>query len=142
MNIAIVVSKFNETITTRLLHGAKKTLTKNKVPKNNIKIFYVPGAFEIPYMCQKIADLKKIDGIIALGVVIKGETDHYKAVCDGVTFGIQKVSVENRLPIMLGVLMCETQEQAMRRSKDAEKYNKGSEAAEGLLELLRMKQDM
>ena len=142
MNIAIVVSKFNETITTRLLNGAKKTLMKNEVPKNNIRVVYVPGAFEIPYMCQKIAENKKIDGIIALGVVIKGETDHYKAVCDGVTFGIQKISLENRLPIMLGVLMCKTQEQAIQRSKDAEKYNKGSEAAEGLLELLRMKEDL
>lgn len=139
MNIAIVVSKFNETITTRLLNGAQKTLTENKVSKNEIKVFYVPGAFEIPYVCQQIADEKKFDGIISLGAIIKGETDHYKSVCDGVTYGLQKVSIENRIPVMLGVLMCTEKEQAIWRSQDNEKYNKGSEAAKGLLELLSMK---
>lgn len=154
MRIAIVVSQFNKDISDRLLKGAlralraAKFLKKNKVPPFGrvhevaslrlglINVFEVPGAFEIPWKVQRLIDTKKYSGFIALGAVIHGETDHYKAVCDGVTFGLQKVSIENRIPIMFGVLMCRKEKQALERSQKNPKKNKGYECAKGLLEVL------
>lgn len=135
MKIAVIISQFNKKISDRLLKGAKRALRKNKI---NHEIFEVPGAFEIPFMAAKLADSKKFSGLIALGCVIKGETDHYRAVCDSVTYGTQKVAIENRVPIMFGVLMCENSEQALLRSSLTNmKNNKGYECAKGLIELLK-----
>lgn len=136
MKIAIIVSQFNTSITEGLLHGALKGLQESGLRKNAWEVFEVPGAFEIPFMAQKLIDKKKHDGVIALGCVLRGETDHYKAVCEGVTYGIQKVSIENRMPIMFGVLMCKTEKQARARSRNNKK-NKGYECAKGLVALLR-----
>lgn len=133
MKIAIVVSQFNKNICDRLEKGARKALEESGI---QFKIFEVPGAFEIPYMCQKIIRTKKFSGIVALGCVLKGKTDHYKAVCDGVTYGIQKVSIENRIPIMFGVLMCPNTKLALFRSGNNKK-NKGYECVKGLLEILK-----
>ncbi|MEK9132235.1 MAG: 6,7-dimethyl-8-ribityllumazine synthase [Patescibacteria group bacterium] len=132
MKIAIVVSQFNKDICDRLEDGARKALEENGV---QLEVFKVPGAFEIPYMCQKIIDAKKFSGIVALGCVLRGETDHYKAVCDGVTYGLQKVSIENKFPVMFGVLMCETRKDAAARSSKNQKDNKGYECAKELLSL-------
>lgn len=136
MRIAIIVSQFNKEISDRLLAGAEKALYETGFPVKNFTVVEVPGAFEIPFTAAKLADSKKFDGIIALGCVLKGETDHYKAVCDGVTFGLQKVSIENRIPIMFGVLMCRKEKQALERSQKNPKKNKGYECAKGLLEVL------
>lgn len=138
MQIGIIVSQFNRKISDRLLKGALKALHEEGVNKINIGVFEVPGAFEIPFMAQKLADYKKFDGIIALGCVLKGETDHYKAVCEGVTYGIQKVSIENRLPVMFGVLMCDGQDLALSRSAENAK-NKGYECGKGLIGILQNK---
>lgn len=134
MKIAIIVSEFNKKITDRLLFGTKQALKEKNI---SFEIFKVPGAFEIPCAAQKLADMKKYTGFIALGCVIKGETDHYRAVCDATTYGIQKVSIENRIPIMFGVLMCSDIGQAMARSSLVNpKHNKGYECAKALLEML------
>lgn len=127
MKIAIVVSRFNKEICDKLLKGAQKALNESKI---KFEVFSVPGAFEIPYMCKKIIDTKKFIGIVALGCVLKGETDHYKAVCEGVTYGIQKVSIENKFPVMFGVLMCTKYKDALAR------ISKGYECAKGLIEML------
>lgn len=136
MHIGIVISKFNQDITDRLLKGALKALHETGFLKKNYKIVEVPGVFEIPFAAQRMADTKKIGGLITLGCVIKGETDHYRAVCDGVTYGIQKVSIENRIPVMFGVLMCSDKGQALARSRENPKYNKGYECVKGLLKML------
>lgn len=139
MRIAIVISQFNKEISDGLLAGAKKAFCKAGFPAKNFTVVEVPGAFEIPFAAAKLADSKKFDGIIALGCVLKGETDHYAAVCGGVIYGIQKISIENRIPIMLGVLMCQTKKQALKRSSLKNlKQNKGCECAKGLLEILRL----
>lgn len=135
MRFAIVASQFNKKITDRLIDGVKKCLKQNGIKKSDYEIVAVPGAFEIPLMCAKLADCKKFDGIIALGCVIKGETDHYKAVCEGVTYGIQKVSIENKIPIMFGVLMVTDIKLALARSEINPKKNKGYECAESLINI-------
>lgn len=134
--IAIIVSTYNKTIGDRLLTGAISALKDSGLSASDWHVREVPGAFEIPYMAQKLIDEKKYDGIIALGCVLQGETDHYRAVCDGVMFGIQKVSIENRVPVMLGVLMCNTMDEALKRSGSDPKTNKGYECAVGLLKIL------
>lgn len=136
VKIAIIVSQFNASITEGLLKGALKGLQESGLLKNMWSLFEVPGAFEIPFMVQKLIDKKKHDGVIALGCVLRGETDHYAAVCAGVTYGIQKVAIENRLPVMFGVLMCRTEKQALARSSNNKK-NKGYECARALVELLQ-----
>lgn len=133
MKIAVVVSEFNKKISERLLTGSQKALHEAKIPH---EVFWVPGAFEIPWMAQKLLKTKKYAGLIALGCVLKGETDHYRAVCDGATFGIQKVSLECGAPIMFGVLMCHTMQQALVRSQRNPKRNKGYECAASLVKLL------
>lgn len=137
MKIAIIVSKFNSKFTDRLLKGAKKGLKEMGFRSGDFEIFEAPGAFEIPFIAQKLIDTKKFDGLIALGCILKGETDHYRAVCEGVTYGIQKVSIENRMPVMFGILMCDEISQAFNRSGDNNK-NKGYQCAKGLMELLMM----
>ncbi len=137
MRIAIVVSQFNKAISDRLLAGAQKGLQESGIPSKNMEVFEVPGAFEIPLIAAKLAKSKKWSGIIALGCVLKGETDHYRAVCNGVTYGIQKVSIEGRVPVMFGVLMCQTKKQALARCKN-DSTNKGYECANGLLTLLKV----
>ncbi|PIQ78428.1 6,7-dimethyl-8-ribityllumazine synthase, partial [Candidatus Peregrinibacteria bacterium CG11_big_fil_rev_8_21_14_0_20_46_8] len=91
------------------------------------------GCFELPYMAAQLAE--KYDGIVALGCVIRGETDHYTYVCQGTTYGIQKVSIEQKIPIGFGILTCENRAQALARSDDTEN-NKGYFAAQTLLSLL------
>jgi riboflavin synthase len=135
VKIAIIASKFNKEISDRLVSGALRAFHNNKFSRKNVDIFHVPGAFEIPFFIQKLMDRKKYRGFVALGSVIRGETDHYRAVCDGVTFGIQKISMENRVPVMFGVLMCKTKQQALARSGNNAK-NKGYECGKGLIEVL------
>ena len=136
MKITIIVAEFNKDITDRLLDGAITYLNEHK-KEVTWDIVHVPGAFELPYMAQRVIAEKKSDGVIALGCVLKGETDHYQAVCDGVTYGLQKVAIENRVPVMFGVLMCNSKDLALARSALGSRNNKGYECAEGLLALLK-----
>lgn len=130
MKIALVVSQFHPMITTKMLEEAGRALAEEKLAPEDIEIFYTSGSFEIPATAQKIIDTKKFDGIIALGCVIRGETNHYDFVCQGVTQGIQKVAIENRFPITFGILTVNTVEQAMARVK------KGYDCAKGVLAMI------
>lgn len=132
MKIAIIAAQFNEMIVDKMLAEAVDELTKKGLQEANIEVFHVPGAFEIPVVSQKIIDSKKFDGIIALGCVIRGETEHFDYVCRGVTDGIQKVSIENRFPIMFGVLTVNNVAQAMVRVK------KGRECADGIIQMVEL----
>lgn len=129
--IALIVSEFNPDISELLLQGAERALKEAGVTSQEYDVLRVPGAFEIPGAAAKLADTKQYDGLVALGCVIKGETDHYEAVCQGVTYGIQKVSIEFRIPVMLGVLMCQDKQQALARC------DKGYECALSLLSLVK-----
>lgn len=132
--IAIVVSKFNEDITGGMLKGAVKTLKENGVVEKNIETVWVPGAFEIPLRAQQLAQTKKHDGIIVLGCVIKGDTDHYYYVAGESIRGVMDVMLKTGLPIGMGIITTNNLKQAKDRS--GAKNNKGSEAAQAVLDMI------
>lgn len=134
LKIAIVISKFNEDITKGMLKGALETLTKNKIREKNIQTIWVPGAFEIPLACQKLAQTKKYDGLIALGCVIKGDTDHYRYISGESIRGVMDVMLKTNLPIGMGIITTNNLKQAKDRS--GAKNNKGAEAAQAVLEMI------
>ena len=134
-HIAIVMSRFNTLITDPLLAGAKEALTMHGVDMANIDVYIVPGAFEIPLVAEKVANTAKYDGIVMLGAVIRGETDHYDLVINGAMTGIAQVGLKTGVPTVFGVLTADTLEQAQHRA-GGKAGNKGSEVALALLELL------
>ena len=126
--IGIVVSVFNKPITDGLLEGCIKSLNENGLKEENINVVYVPGAFELPAKVKKLTENSSYDCIIALGCIIKGETDHYHYISQAVTEGIMSVTLEKTSPhIIFGVLTCQNKELAYARSSNNEK-NKGYEA--------------
>lgn len=134
MKIGIVVSQFNSNITEPMFEGALEALKKNQVKEENIETIWVPGSFEIPLTCQKLAKTKKFDALVAIGCVIKGETDHYYYICSEVSRGIMNVMLEYNMPVGFGVLTTQNLKQAEVRSRGKE--NKGREAAEAVLAML------
>ncbi|WP_459446781.1 6,7-dimethyl-8-ribityllumazine synthase [Weissella cibaria] len=134
-HIAIVMSRFNTLITDPLLAGAKEALTMHGMEMANIDVYIVPGAFEIPLVAEKVANTAKYDGIVTLGAVIRGETDHYDLVINGAMTGIAQVGLKTGVPTVFGVLTADTLEQAQHRA-GGKAGNKGSEVALALLELL------
>jgi 6,7-dimethyl-8-ribityllumazine synthase len=134
LKIALVVSRFNSDITKKMLAGALRTLEVNLVSKKNIEIVWVPGSFEIPLACQRLAKTKKFDGIVALGCVIKGETDHFYYISSEASRGIMRVMLDYSLPIGFGVITTKNLKQAKERSD--KKNNKGTEAARAVLDML------
>jgi 6,7-dimethyl-8-ribityllumazine synthase len=133
--IGIVVSKWNDSITYSLLDGAVNTLLSANVLKDDILIVEVPGTFELPFGAQRIIKTKKLDAVICLGCVIQGETRHFDFICDATANGIMRVSLDNELPVIFGVLTTDTLQQAIDRS-DGLHGNKGIEAAATALQLL------
>ncbi len=132
--VGIVVSDFNADITSKLLQGATSFLKDMGFKANHVNVVHVPGSFEIPLMCQSLAKTKKYDGLIALGAVIKGATDHYYYISGEVSRGVMTVMLEQSLPIAFGVITTSNLKQAKDRS--GAKHNKGQEAAEALLKVL------
>ena len=132
LSIGIVVSRFNEDITEGMLTGALKTLAEWKVKRANITVLRVPGSFEIPYGCQKLILKKRPDVVIALGCIIKGETKHDEYIAHAVSYGIMRLSLDYKIPVMFVVLTPNTLEQAKARSSG--RSNKGREAALAALE--------
>ena len=133
---AIVKSNFNTKVTSGLLNGCLNAFTKHNIDKQQIKIFEVPGAFEIPFMINKILRSRAdFDAIIAIGAIIKGETDHYHYISDSVTKGIMQITQNSEIPIIYGVLTCQNSQLAFERSSN-DKKNKGFEAAEAAIEML------
>lgn len=138
--IAIVKSEFNQKVTCGLLDGCLSSFKKNGIQMQQIDIYEVPGAFELPAKIKFLASSnKKYKAIIALGCIIKGETDHYHYISDAVANGIMSVTLEinNEFPkIIFGVLTCQNKELAYARSNNNFKKNKGAEAAHTTLKLL------
>ena len=116
LKIAIVASRFNEFITSKLIGGAEDCLLRHNVDEDNITLAWVPGAFEIPLVANKLAKSGKYDAIICVGAVIRGATSHYDYVCAEVSKGIASVSLETGIPVLFGVLTTDTIEQAIERA--------------------------
>ena len=137
LKIAIVVSRFNDFITTRLLDGAKDKLIRHEVEDTNIDVAYVPGAFEIPLVAKKLAQKGEYDAVITLGCVIRGATSHYDYVCNEVAKGVSKANDISDAPVIFGVLTTESIEQAVERA-GTKAGNKGSEAAVSAIEMANL----
>lgn len=133
----IVISRFNEFITGRLLEGALDALTRNGVNDKDIEIVKVPGSFEIPYVAKKMALKKRYDAIICLGAIIQGDTSHHKYIASEVTKGIAGISMETGIPVILGVLTTETIEQGIERA-GSKSGNKGWDAAISAIEMANL----
>ena len=135
LRIGIVVSEWNDEITSNLCKGAVQTLLENNISRDNIKIQKVPGAFELPLGAQFLLKHQNFDGIITIGSVIQGEPKHFDFVCQGATDGIMRVMLDFNTPISFCVLTDNTREQSIARS-GGKHGNKGIEAAVRLLQMI------
>ena len=136
LKIGIVVSRFNEFITSKLL-----TLRRHGANEDDITVAWVPGAFEIPLIAKKMAKSGKYDGIICLGAVIRGATSHYDYVCNEVSKGVALVNMETEVPTAFGVLTTENIEQAVERA-GTKAGNKGSDAAMAVIEMVNLTKEL
>lgn len=137
IKIGIVVARFNEFITSKLLAGAVDALTRHNISDDCIDVAWVPGAFEIPLVASKMANSGKYDAVICLGAVIRGNTSHYDYVCNEVSKGIAQVSMSSKIPVMFGVVTTENIEQAIERA-GTKAGNKGYDAALGAIEMVNL----
>jgi len=137
LKFSIVVSRFNNFITEKLLDGAIDCLIRHNVKQDDIKIYWVPGAFEIPTLAKKLAQARNSDAIICLGAVIRGETPHFDYIAAEVSKGIAQVSLETGIPVTFGVLTTDTIEQAIERA-GTKSGNKGFDAALTAIELANL----
>ncbi|HHW5350420.1 TPA: 6,7-dimethyl-8-ribityllumazine synthase [Staphylococcus aureus] len=137
LKVAIVVSRFNDFITGRLLEGAKDTLIRHDVNEGNIDVAFVPGGFEIPLVAKKLASSGNYDAVITLGCVIRGATSHYDYVCNEVAKGVSKVNDQTNVPVIFGILTTESIEQAVERA-GTKAGNKGAEAAVSAIEMANL----
>lgn len=134
---AIVVSRFNDFITSKLLGGAVDALTRHGCADDDITCVYVPGAFELPFMAEKLADTSAFDAVICLGCVIRGETPHFEYVASEAARGIGRVGCETGVPTTFGVITADTLQQAVERA-GAKAGNKGADAALSAIELANL----
>ncbi|MDE5768615.1 MAG: 6,7-dimethyl-8-ribityllumazine synthase [Oscillospiraceae bacterium] len=137
LKIAIVASRFNEFITSKLVSGAEDCLRRHHVNDDDMTLAWVPGAFEIPLVAKKLAKSGNYDAIICVGAVIRGATSHYDYVCAEVSKGIASVSLETEVPVLFGVLTTDTIEQAIERA-GTKAGNKGYDCAMSALELVQV----
>ena len=137
MKVGIVVARFYEFITNKLLGGAMDGLLRHDVKEEDITVAWVPGAFEIPVIAEKMAASGKYDAVICLGAVIRGATSHYDYVCSEVSKGIASVSLQSKIPVMFGVLTTDNIEQAIERA-GSKAGNKGYECAVGAIEMVNL----
>jgi 6,7-dimethyl-8-ribityllumazine synthase len=136
LKIAIVVSRFNSFLSQKLLDGAIDCLKRHEADENNIDVFWVPGSFEIPLMIKKLSS-KSYDGIVALGVLIKGDTPHFDYIAMETTKGIAQVSLDLQIPVSFGVVTAENLEQAIERC-GTKQGNKGFDAALSVIEMANL----
>ena len=141
IKVGIVVARFNEFITSKLLGGAIDGLKRENVKEDDIEVAWVPGAFEIPLIAKKMADSLKYDAVICLGAVIRGATSHYDYVCAEVSKGVAQVSLNAGVPVMFGILTTDTIEQAVERA-GTKAGNKGFECAQGAIEMVNLIREM
>ncbi len=138
--VGIVVSRFNEFITSKLLGGAIDRLERSDVDEKDIEVMWVPGCFEVPLACQKMAASKKYDAVIAIGAVIRGATPHFEFVSSEMAKGIAKVTLDTEVPVIFGVITTDSLEQAVERA-GTKSGNKGAQAAEAAIEMVNVLND-
>lgn len=141
IRVGIVVARFNEFVTNRLLSGAMDALRRHEVPDENVDVAWVPGAFEIPLIASRMAKSGKYDAVICLGAVIRGSTSHYDYVCNEVTKGVASISLSTGVPVIFGVLTTENIEQAIERA-GAKIGNKGFDSAVNAIEMANLIREM
>ena len=141
LRIAIVATRFNDFIVDRLVGGALDYLERHGLDTAKAMLLRIPGAFELPLVCQKLVQSKKYDGIVALGAVIRGATPHFDYVCAEASKGIAQAMLQSGTPIGFGLLTCDTIDQAIERA-GSKAGNKGVEAAEAMLETIRVLQQL
>lgn len=137
LKFAIVISRFNEFLTNKLLSGAKDALTRHEVEEGDISVAWVPGANEIPVTALKMAGKGGFDAVICLGAVVRGATPHFDYVSSNVSRGIAKVSLQVKMPVIDGVVTADTLEQAIERS-GTKMGNKGFDAAVSAIEMANL----
>lgn len=137
LKVAIVATRFNDFIVDRLVGGAMDFLTRHGMNPDDACIIRVPGAFEMPLVCKKVAESGKYDGIVAVGCVIRGGTPHFDYVCGECAKGVAQVELASGTPIGFGLLTCDNLEQAIDRA-GVKAGNKGVEAASAMLETIRV----
>ncbi len=134
---AVVASKFNHEVVERLVAGAQEALRKNGISEDAVDLAWVPGAFELPLIAQRLAASKKYVAVICLGAVIRGDTDHYDYVCKAATDGILQAGLTTGVPVLFGVLTCDTDEQALDRA-GGKSGNKGADVALAAIEMVNL----
>jgi 6,7-dimethyl-8-ribityllumazine synthase len=137
MRIAIVVSRFNDFVTERLLTGAQETLAQEGLAPDDVELWRVPGAFEIPMAAQRIAETGRVAAVICLGCLIRGATPHFEYIASACAHGIRAAAAETGVPMAFGVLTTNSVEEALERAVTGE-GNKGREAALAALEMARL----
>lgn len=137
LRFAIIVSRFNELISGKLKEGALDCLLRHEADEKKITEVYVPGSFEIPLIAKKLAESHKYDAVIALGAVIRGATTHYDLVASEVAKGVAAASLDTGVPVIFGVLTCDTIEQAVERA-GTKSGNKGWDAAMAAMEMANL----
>ncbi len=137
LKFGVVVGRFNEFITNRLLSGALDTLKRHGVAGDDIEVAWVPGAFEIPTVARRMIDLGRFDAVICLGAVIRGATPHFEHVANQVSRGVAKISLDSGVPVAFGVILADSIEQAIERA-GTKAGNKGGSAAEMAIEMANL----
>ena len=141
IKVGIVCARFNEFIVSKLLSGCEDGLLRHGVNSDDISVAWVPGAFEIPLIADKMAKSGRYDAVIALGAVIRGSTSHYDYVCAEVSKGVAHAALESGVPVLFGVLTTDTIEQAIERA-GSKAGNKGAECAQGAIEMVDLLRSM
>lgn len=140
MTVAIVASRFNHDVVDRLVDGAAGALTDHGAAADDVEVLRVPGAFEVPVVLRRLADAGGHEALVALAVVIRGETPHFDYICQAVTTGVEAVARDSRIPVGFGVLTTDTRDQALERAGGAA-GNKGAEAALAAVATARLLQE-
>ncbi len=137
LRVALVVSRFNEAVTSRLLAGAQQALERHGVPDANVDVAWVPGAFELPVAARTLAESRRYDAVVCLGAIIRGETPHFEFISAEVARGIGQVALETGIPTIFGVITPNTLEQALDRA-GGKVANKGYDAAVSAIEMANL----
>ena len=134
LKFAIVVSRFNDFLSSRLLSGAEEALIQHGANEKDLSVFWVPGSFEIPPLAQKLAKSKKYDAVICLGAIIRGDTPHFDYISNEVAKGVAQVAMSENVPCIFGIITADTLEQAIDRA-GTKSGNKGRDAAVSAIEM-------
>ncbi|MFH1222898.1 MAG: 6,7-dimethyl-8-ribityllumazine synthase [Pseudomonadota bacterium] len=135
--VAVVVARFNSFMTQKMLDGAMDTLSRHGLDTEKVDVLWVPGAFEIPLACKRLANAKKYDGVVALACIIRGATPHFEYISSEVSKGVAKVMLDENMPIGFGIVTADTMEQAIERA-GSKNGNKGSDAAIAVVEQINL----